>query len=975
MSILTFYNSTGNLICKHACDIRSKHLALPQNHIIGNDVYTADNYVNVNRLLIVASKTSFCVLFLKEFPKNYNDLRYSPVTYQRIFHIDDIPSSTHDAITDLPQAFKTTNDSICCLYCSNDYLTIGRTSGDINLYSLPKVTFLSKISNPYATDRSIKFITPLQSISLNRDSSIIALLDCSGNLKFGMMSSFEETAKIKDTPKLNGSQNFNEWFRNVKIENVWAFKWAQNDPQAFCYNSKSKILQNTDGSSSDKSNSWAKGPILYYDMQIVILNLNSLYEGLANKLTDLPCKEILIIINSRLVSKLKSILKSGDINKAIEYVNRKPHKILWKMIYDNSLDQFDLQTAELSAQKLEDYASLYLIKKAQMANHRNLVHLKNALIFILIKDFESAETELINSNLKLELLKFYRSIGNLNKLLETSRKFIQEYRQRERISTSIIMIDPNPIQRKEKENDDRNNILDLMNTNEHLHDDDEAILKKIYQFKTQALMSIGDHYLSKNNWKKAIPFYKEGKSYFKLIECYLNSDDHFTNMVQLLNSLDPDSDKDVLQKLASIFRAQGMYEQLIQCLAKMGECQSAIDICIETKRFDLLNQPNLKEIMDIQNMEKLALMDHESANCSLDLLPFSDRMKFYSAQGEFLLAAQNLSQKLTHLPFTKDDPLSCITLKKIYVLMALLYMNHCKVLRKNKKKLEIYEEKLTPQGSEAKNKGSLGNILDAEMRSHEFVQLLKESLFKADVYHFLVLAQKQFYQKNYGDAINSLLFLLQNYELELNLTQLYTTLIFASIRCSFYNICLWGLSKLKEYQTNSHLSHADPNQGTMIQICDSMKNRVSYTKSLSKTNKSVIQCPIELKCVLCSKVLSSDTLRVIYRDFKDHNQIDISKVWKDYISTDNTDMNDDNFINCDSCEIDIKLDFKKIISVVSGKPLADLTTTSHSTILRQKEDINNIWTCRLCKRKAYTSEIQAIKNCPLCHFPISNKSD
>ena len=54
--------------------------------------------------------------------------------------------------------------------------------------------------------------------------------------------------------------------------------------------------------------------------------------------------------------------------------------------------------------------------------------------------------------------------------------------------------------------------------------------------------------------------------------------------------------------------------------------------------------------------------------------------------------------------------------------------------------------------------------------------------------------------------------------------------------------------------------------------------------------------------------------------------------------------------SCPSCQT------KFPICIVTGRPLMDLSS---------------VWTCEMCRHKAYEQDVTMKQNCPLCHAPIN----
>jgi len=57
------------------------------------------------------------------------------------------------------------------------------------------------------------------------------------------------------------------------------------------------------------------------------------------------------------------MLTTSTLKDAVNFVEKNPHKRLWKLIAESSLDKLNFSSAERAFVKQEDYAGCYLIEK------------------------------------------------------------------------------------------------------------------------------------------------------------------------------------------------------------------------------------------------------------------------------------------------------------------------------------------------------------------------------------------------------------------------------------------------------------------------------------------------------------------------------------------------------------------------------------------------------------------------------------
>uniref|UniRef100_A0A7M5VC06 Anaphase-promoting complex subunit 4 WD40 domain-containing protein n=1 Tax=Clytia hemisphaerica TaxID=252671 RepID=A0A7M5VC06_9CNID len=127
---------------------------------------------------------------------------------EKLFHADDVPSGAGEGIQDIKKALASTSDPVCAVCVSEKLVVLGRESGTIQCYSLPRLG----LENKYVLN------CPPYQFTMNSNSTKLAIIDISGILTF-----FDFEAKTTNIQ--TGREQYGEHLK-FERKDAWDMKWA-----------------------------------------------------------------------------------------------------------------------------------------------------------------------------------------------------------------------------------------------------------------------------------------------------------------------------------------------------------------------------------------------------------------------------------------------------------------------------------------------------------------------------------------------------------------------------------------------------------------------------------------------------------------------------------------------------------------------------------------------------------------------------
>ncbi|NXU58811.1 WDR35 protein, partial [Turnix velox] len=282
---------------------------------------------------------------------------------ERIYHIDDTPSGSADERLDYSRATEGTRDPICAITASDKMLLVGREFGTIQRYTLPSVSFVQKYS----------LKCRVRQLSLNCDSSRVAILDLAGVLTF-----FELDTRVTDSA---GEQVIGEQLK-LERKDVWDMKWAKDNPDLFAMMEKTRmyVFRNLDPEEPIQTSGYICN---FEDLEIKSVLLDEILKN-----PEHPNKKYVINFEIRSLRDSRSLIEKVGIAESSQFIEDNPHPRLWRLLAEAALEKLDLQTAEQAFVRCKDYQGIKFVKR--LGNLQSEA-MKQAEVAAYFSRFEEAE--------------------------------------------------------------------------------------------------------------------------------------------------------------------------------------------------------------------------------------------------------------------------------------------------------------------------------------------------------------------------------------------------------------------------------------------------------------------------------------------------------------------------------------------------------------------------------------------------------
>lgn len=348
--VLVLCNAIGTPLDSKYIEIEPLFVAMTRSHVIASsrEAFYSWQYRSPKKLTALELQTH----------SKRKDIR------ERMFHIDDVPSGAGEGIKDINKALAPTHDPVCCICASEKLLILGRESGTIHRYSLPKLALEMK---------NVLNCRPHQ-LSLNCISSRLAIIDISGVLSFFDL----------DVRKTDITKNETVVGEHLKFErkDVWDMKWADDNAELFAMMEKTRmyIFRNLDPEEPILSSGYI---CQFNDLEVRAVLLDEIMKD-----PDHPNKENLIDLEVKSLRDAGDLLEKVGIPDAYQFIEDNPHPRLWRLLAESSLERLELEVAEKAFVRCQDYQGIKFVKKlAKLDNETK----KKAEVAAYFKRFEEAE--------------------------------------------------------------------------------------------------------------------------------------------------------------------------------------------------------------------------------------------------------------------------------------------------------------------------------------------------------------------------------------------------------------------------------------------------------------------------------------------------------------------------------------------------------------------------------------------------------
>ena len=288
---------------------------------------------------------------------------------------------------------------------------------------------------------------------------------------------------------------------------------------------------------------------------------------------------------------------------------------------------------------------------------------------------------------------------------------------------------------------------------------------------TLALNNIGEYYVDRQKWGKAVQYYVQSKNIGRLVDCYYMTED-FVNLEKLIFQLNQGNS--LLRVVGEKFRSVGMVKECVDAYIRAGDPRLAVDACASLNEWDRAIE--LAEKYELVHIEELL---GNYASHLLEQGEVFEAMMLYRKAEKHAEAAKLLVQMAKKEAATKVYPLR---VKKLYVLAA----------------LEIDKLRAKMHNSGASDAG-YSNTLDSLLKQDKTMNtnsILDIGWRGAEAYHFFLLAQRQLFEGDVEAALITAL-RLRCYEDILEAEQIESMIALPSFYAQMYGQCSKAFIKLE----------------------------------------------------------------------------------------------------------------------------------------------------------------------------------
>ena len=375
--------------------INSTHVVVSDGHYIylwqfrGNDETSTKDKNDDKTIIINGEEISINLLTHK-------------MMKELCFFVEETPNVKSIYNSNTFKCTKKTNDPICCLSMTDNYLFIACKSG-----------------------KGIKY----------------DLLSLSNGEKFKLGNSL---VKIGMSPTgrylwtINDNNYLYIWdiLQNKKLEfekkDIWSLVWSGNnnldlnsseEKLNFAYMEKNKIYIIKDLKTEEVLDS--NGYLAEFkDMNLISVKLDDLLFKPNEEKKEVD--EIVIKIETRALRDLRSMLMNNSpIDEIYKYVDENSSHKLWEIFGKHCLQNLDFINAEKAMLKINDYMGLEFIKRIKNIDDDNL---KKAEVYQFYEEFDLAENEYGNNDRKDLAIAMRFKLGQWDKVIEltTDSGVVQE---------------------------------------------------------------------------------------------------------------------------------------------------------------------------------------------------------------------------------------------------------------------------------------------------------------------------------------------------------------------------------------------------------------------------------------------------------------------------------------------------------------------------------------------------------------------
>ncbi len=215
-----------------------------------------------------------------------------------------------------------------------------------------------------------------QQLSLNSDSTKFSIIDINGILSFYDM---EATSGQAGKPSAQTGEHL-----PTERKEVWSVIWSSDNPTLCALMEKNRLYVLRDFQPEE--------PVLsagylcdFTDLEVKAVLLDEILKD-PEEIKNI--QEMLVEYEAKSLRDTRDFLTTVSLKDAVEFVEKNPHKRLWRLIAESALDKLNFQIAERAFVKNEDYYGISFVNRLQTFDEK---HKQKAEIAAYFKRYDEAE--------------------------------------------------------------------------------------------------------------------------------------------------------------------------------------------------------------------------------------------------------------------------------------------------------------------------------------------------------------------------------------------------------------------------------------------------------------------------------------------------------------------------------------------------------------------------------------------------------
>lgn len=196
---------------------------------------------------------------------------------------------------------------------------------------------------------------------MNCDSSKFSIIDINGVLSF---YDFESTSPQANASR--GGQQMKGEHLVTERKEVWSVIWSSDNPKLCALMEKNRLYVLRDFQPEE--------PVLsagylcdFTDLEVKAVLLDDILKD-PEEIKSIT--EMIVEYEAKSLRDTRDFLTTVSLKDAVEFVEKNPHRRLWKLIAEASLDKLNFQIAERAFVKNEDYYGVLFVQKLQQIDEK-----------------------------------------------------------------------------------------------------------------------------------------------------------------------------------------------------------------------------------------------------------------------------------------------------------------------------------------------------------------------------------------------------------------------------------------------------------------------------------------------------------------------------------------------------------------------------------------------------------------------------